>query len=127
MANIQHFAINADDVPRARSFYEGVFGWRFRAWGPPKFFMIETAGPGEAQTVHGSLQGRRELIPGTKTVGFECTFSVESIDATAAAVLAHGGSVVIPKSIIPGVGTLMFFQDTEGNAFAAMQVDPQAE
>ena len=127
MANIQHFAINADDVPRARHFYEGVFGWRFRAWGPPKFFMIETAAPGETQTVHGSLQGRRELVPGAKTVGFECTFSVESIDATAAAVLAHGGSVVIPKSIIPGVGTLMFFQDTEGNAFAAMQVDPQAE
>jgi len=28
-ANVQHFAINADDIPRARRFYERVFGWRF--------------------------------------------------------------------------------------------------
>lgn len=121
MPNLFHFAINADDVPRARRFYEGVLGWRFHAWGPPKFYMIDTAAPGETQTVRGSLQGRRELVPGKPTVGFECTVRVPSIDATIAAVVAHGGSVVIPKSVIPGVGALAFFLDTEGNAFAAIE------
>ena len=31
MNELSHFAINADDVPAARAFYEKVFGWRFTA------------------------------------------------------------------------------------------------
>ncbi len=33
----------------------------------------------------------------------------------------------MPKSTITGVGTLFFFQDTEGNIAGAMQYDEQAE
>jgi hypothetical protein len=121
MPNLYHFAINADDVPRARRFYERVFAWTFNAWGPPKFYMIEGAG------ISGSLQGRRELVPGQSTIGFECTIAVPSVDDTHAAVLAAGGRVVMQKSIIVGVGALMFFADTEGNVFGAIQPDAQAE
>src|ERR1700731_2639709 len=56
---VRHFAINADDIDRARSFYERVFGWRFNAWGPPNFYQIDTGTP-----PYGALQGRRELVPG---------------------------------------------------------------
>ena len=31
------------------------------------------------------------------------------------------------RSVIVGVGTLMFFADSEGNAFGAMQYDARAE
>jgi predicted enzyme related to lactoylglutathione lyase len=121
MPNLYHFSINADDVGRAQRFYERVFAWKFKAWGPPKFYMIEGAG------MRGSLQGRRELIAGQKMIGFECTIAVASIDDTHAAVLAAGGRVVLQKSIIVGVGALMFFEDTEGNVFGAIQPDDQAE
>ena len=124
MAHLAHFAINADDVARAKRFYEQVFGWTITAWGPPKFYQIATGGP---HPVRGALQGRRALLPGQRTVGFECTLSVESIDDTAKAVLANGGKTIMEKSVIVGVGTLMFFQDPEGNAFGAMQFDPGAE
>jgi predicted enzyme related to lactoylglutathione lyase len=127
MPNVYHFAINADDVPRARRFYEQALGWKFSAWGPPKFYMIETNGQGEEPSIRGSLQGRRELLPGQKTIGFECTIAVPSIDDTTAAVLAAGGRVVMQKSIIVGVGALMFFEDTEGNVFGAIQPDSEAE
>ena len=127
MPNLAHFAINADDVPRARAFYERVFGWTFSAWGPPNFYQIKTNAPGEPPGVLAALQGRRALAAGQRTIGFECTIAVSSIDDTATAVLAHGGTVVLPKSIIVGVGALMFFQDTEGNVFGAMQYDPRAE
>ncbi len=127
MPNLYHFAINADDVPRARQFYERAFGWTFSAWGPPKFYMIQTNAEGEPAGIHGSLQGRRELLPGGRMTGFECTIAVPSIDATAQAVVAAGGKIVLEKSIIAGVGALMFFQDTEGNVFGAIQPDAQAE
>jgi predicted enzyme related to lactoylglutathione lyase len=125
MGNVRHFAINADDLPRARRFYGDVFGWRFEAWGPPGFFMIAT---GEDDGPRGSLQQRRELVPGTRMAGFECTIAVEEdVDRVAAKVKAAGGRVVMDKATIPGVGDLIFFQDPEGNLAGAMRYDPQAE
>lgn len=119
MGNVRHFAINADDVPRARRFYEQVFGWRFEPWGPPGFFMIatgdETPGP------RGSLQGRRELVPGRRTTGFECTIAVDDVDEVAAAVVANGGRILMEKATIPGVGDLIWFEDSEGNVAGAMR------
>jgi len=120
---LAHFSINADDCDRARAFYSAVFGWKFSAWGPPKFYQIEAPG----SNVLGALQGRRELVKGTRTVGFECSFGVPSIDACEKAVKANGGKVVLERSVIVGVGTLMFFQDPEGNVFGAMQYDAAAE
>ena len=29
--------------PRARDFYQKVFGWEFEPWGPPNFYLIKTA------------------------------------------------------------------------------------
>src|SRR5689334_4294404 len=102
MANdLRHFAINADDVTRARRFYEKVFGWTTEPWGPPKFFLITTS-PGEP--VRGALQGRRELLPGKKMHGFECTIAVDDVDKIANAVRAQGGRIVMEKTTLAGVG-----------------------
>lgn len=124
MPSLAHFAINADDIERARRFYETVFDWKFNAWGPPGFYQIDT---GDKSAVRGALQGRRELIKGVKMTGFEGTISVKSIDATEKAVKKAGGKIVLQRSVIVGVGTLMFFEDTEGNVFGAMQYDSSAE
>lgn len=126
-ANLHHFAINADDVPRARAFYERVFGWRFEAWGPPGFFMIDTGGASEPAAVHGSLQGRREIVPGERINGLECTFRVPDVDSTVEAIVAGGGQVVMPKVLIPTVGWLVFFKDTEGNVLGAIQPAPESK
>src|SRR5215471_7737418 len=114
MANdLKHFAINADDVDRARRFYEKVFGWRVEPWGPPGFFLVKTSGSSAA--VMGALQGRRELLPGQRMVGFECTVGVEDVDRIAKSVKDNGGKIIMEKTTIVGVGDLIFFQDTEGN------------
>ena len=126
MPHVAHFAINADDVSRAKRFYERVFGWKFTAWGPPGFYQIDMGAAAPA-AVLGALQGRRELVKGQKTIGYECTISVPSIDDTIKAVLANGGKTVLEKSVIVGVGALAFFQDPEGNAFGAIQFDRRAE
>ena len=122
MNEISHFAINADDVPAARAFYEKVFGWRFTAFGPPDFYRIETpSGPG------GALQKRRELVEDQSTIGYECTIGVADVDATAAAVTVTGGRIVMPRTTIAGVGHLIFFTDPAGNVVGAMEYDAAAE
>ena len=36
---------------------------------------------------------------------------------------ANGGKIVMPKFTIPTVGTLIFFEGTEGTVIGAMQYD----
>ena len=130
-APLRHFAINADDVPRARRFYENVFGWTFEPWGPPEFFMIGpiafTPAEREAAGVQGSLQRRRELAPGLVLHGFECSFAVEDVQRVVQAVRANGGRILMEPTILTGIGELIFFQDTEGNVVGAMRYDDKAE
>jgi predicted enzyme related to lactoylglutathione lyase len=125
-ANVKHFSINADDVPRARRFYEGAFDWKFKPWGPPDFFLI-TTGDTKDPGLEGALQQRRTIVEGKPIYGYECTISVTSIDETVAAVEKHGGKIVMPRFVIPAVGTLIFFQDTEGNIVGAMQYNENAQ
>ncbi len=117
MANhVRFFAITADDVERARKFYEAVFGWTFQDWGPPGFYLIEGAG------LAGALQGRREpLRKGASAI--EITVGVDDIDETARKVVAAGGAITMQKSHIETVGTLIHFTDTEGNEIGAMKYD----
>lgn len=119
-ARFRHFAINADDVPRARGFYERVFGWTFDPWGPPDFYQTKNAGEGFL----GALQGRRELQPGAVMRGFEATMGVEDIGKTLAVVTGRGGQVVMGPVRLMGVGELAFFKDTEGNFMGVMQYEP---
>lgn len=123
--NVRHFAINADDTDRAQRFYTRVFGWQFSAWGPPDFYKIDTGTPDEPG-IFGALQKRRELIDGERMTGFECSIFVPDVDAVAAAVVANGGTIIMPKAKIPTVGHLIWFRDTEGNVAGAMQLDPSS-
>ena len=70
--NIAHFDVHADDVERARKFYERVFEWRFSAWGPPNFFMIATGNESDPG-IHGAVHDRP--TDGHRCVGFECTIA----------------------------------------------------
>jgi predicted enzyme related to lactoylglutathione lyase len=119
-ATLRHFAINADDVPRAKAFYETVFGWGFQAWGPPDFYQAPNAGLGG---VMGALQGRREIEDGVRMTGPEVTLAVDDIVATQAAIQANGGRLLSKPFHIHGVGTLVWFADSEGNILGAMQYD----
>lgn len=121
--NIAHFAINAADVEHARRFYESVFGWTFQAWGPPGFYLIQTGDGG----IQGALQQRRAIVPGLEINGYECTVSVPSVDAAAAAIEANGGRVVMQKVTLSGIGRLIFFQDPDGNVAGAMEYDATAQ
>ncbi len=95
-ARVRHFAIHADDVGRARRFYEAVFDWRFEPWGPPDFYQVRNAG------LMGALQQRHDPLTGTGMRGFEITIGVDDLEASIAKVRAHGGrAVVLMKPSLP--------------------------
>lgn len=115
---LAHFAIEADDVDRAKAFYESVFGWDFNPWGPPGFYQIAGAG------VHGALQQRREPMPDGRK-GMELTFAVDSLETTSKRVVNSGGSIASDVFSIPSVGRLVEILDTEGNVVLIMQYEPE--
>ena len=122
MPRVSHLAINAADAAATREFYARVFGWHFEPWGPPGFYRIGADDP-DGPGVTAAIQQRRELVPGTPTVGFECTVAVDDLTRTVADVLAAGGEVLQERVTIPGVGDLVWCRDNAGNAFGAMQYD----
>jgi len=115
--DVAHFAIHADDCHRAKRFYEQVFGWTFEPWGPPDFWRIHTSPKG----IFGALQKRRVPVTGSGMIGYECSISVDDINTIAEAVETHGGTITHPPFLIENVGTLIMFEDTEGNVVGAMQ------
>jgi predicted enzyme related to lactoylglutathione lyase len=120
-AVLRHFAINASDVDAARRFYGTVFDLHCTPWGPPGFFHLDS-GPADVQ---GALQQRRDLVE-VQTRGFECTFAVDDVRATARAAVAAGGRVLMEPTTIEGVGALVWLADPDGNAVGAMQYEADA-
>jgi predicted enzyme related to lactoylglutathione lyase len=121
--HIRHFAVHADDVDRARAFYEAVFGWRFEPWGPPNFYLIRT-GPAEDHGLQGALQERQQPLTGAGMRGYECTIGVDDLDAVLALIPRFGGTIASAPFVIEGVGRLAFIHDTEANRVGVMQYDP---
>lgn len=118
--HVVHFDLQADDVERARRFYEQVFGWRFEAFGPPDFYLIRT-GSDDETTVHGSVSKREQPVAAGGRSGFECTISVEDLAPIKTAIEANGGVIVMDEYEIVGVGRMIRFHDSEGNSVCAMR------
>jgi predicted enzyme related to lactoylglutathione lyase len=114
---VAHFEIECDDVERAKRFYERVFGWKIRAWGPPNYYLIDSSTAG----IGGDLRERQHR--GAGNCGFVCTITCEDLKATMSAVVAHGGAIAAPEYRIDGVGNLAYVTDTEGNRIGLMQQD----
>src|SRR3954447_20067571 len=111
-----HFAINADDLPATRAFYEGAFGWRFEEYMPGFVRTHDAGGP------IGAIQGRRDLLE-TPTNALEVTFEVEDVDKFSARAVALGGRVLIPRAPFRGVGELAFVPAPSGNVVGAIRYE----
>ena len=122
---LSHFALYIDDMDRAMEFYQSVFDWGFKSYGPDDFRQI-TTGDTENEEVIGALQSRKYSPVREKVIGMEGTIEGRSVDSIINAVKEGGGTVVMPKTAIPGVGWLTKFLDTEGNLVCAMETDENA-
>lgn len=83
-------------------------------------YWLATTGSGEPG-INGGLGLRQS--PGDKTFN---SIGVTDADECARKVAAGGGKVTTPKMALPGIGWLVWCQDTEGNAFGVFQEDAAA-
>ena len=123
MARVVHFELAVDDPDRAAAFWRDAFGWEVRhfADGPQDYWLVDT-GDGELG-INGGLF-RRQDFPAS--VGTVCTLDVEDCAAAVSAVEAAGGSVLMPRMAVNGVGWLAYCRDTEGTVFGVMEATAAA-
>jgi predicted enzyme related to lactoylglutathione lyase len=117
---VVHFEIPADDVARARSFYEKTFGWTIKQFpmppGGPEYYGVTTRKKGE-DGIDGGLMKRN--MPGQPFANY---VSVKSIDDFNDKIQTNGGVIVMPKQeIAPGMGWIAVFKDPEGNMMGLHQ------
>lgn len=111
--SVVHFEIPADDVARAKAFYEKTFGWKIKLFPMPageEYFGVTTRKKDEPG-IDGGMMKRK--MPGQPFTNY---ISVKSIDAMNRSVQANGGVVVLPKQEIgKGMGWISAFKDPENN------------
>jgi predicted enzyme related to lactoylglutathione lyase len=122
MPRVVHFEIPADDPERAAKFYGKVFDWKITTWGGPEDYWLATTGPDTETGINGAIAKRGESLRSTTN-----TIAVSSVDDFSQKIVAAGGKVLSPKTLIPGVGQFAYCQDTEGNAFGILQPDMPAK
>ena len=124
-----HFEIQAADPQRAIRFYSALFSWTFSKWDAPQDYWLIKTGEADTKGIDGGLLPRRGAPPAVMQAvnAFVCTVDVADLDAAARRIGELGGSVVVPKMAIPGVGWLAYAHDTEGNIFGIMQFDSAAK
>ena len=114
--SIVHFEIPADNLKRAKKFYEKLFGWKITDPWKMNYFMVETKDKGK-DGINGGLMARQN--PGQPFMNY---VAVDSIDAYSKKVVKAGGAIALPKMEIgKGMGWVAAFKDTEGNLMGLHQ------
>ncbi len=113
---VAYFELPADDVTRASTFYNTVFGWNTPPMGNGGVFALTTAAddmgnPTEAGGINGDISPRSKGLDRPLIM-----ILVDSVDAQLQAVQDAGGKVVHPPQKEAEFGLVWaVFSDTEGN------------
>jgi predicted enzyme related to lactoylglutathione lyase len=120
MDKVVHFEIPVEDAARAKEFYRSIFDWQLddMDMGGGNVYTTVTTTPIDEQSriptepgaINGGLMQRSPDTPAPVI-----TIGVAAIDDALKKIEADGGSVVQPRTEIPGMGAFAYFKDSEGN------------
>jgi uncharacterized protein len=126
MQTIVYFQIPADDIERSKEFYNQLFGWKI-----DKSPESNTPEGMENWTVTTDDKGNKALaggmskraMPQQQITNF---IDVKSIDEYSSKSEKLEGKVVVPKTVVPGMGYYAVCVDTENNSFGIFESNENA-
>jgi uncharacterized protein len=110
-----HIEIPADDLDRAKRFYNEVFGWELASMGGFEDYLVYRVG-----SVGGGI-GKRGKTAGKVIRNY---ITVDSLDEAEPIVKRAGGKILQPRSDVPQMGQYTVVADSEGNEIAIWQDAP---
>jgi uncharacterized protein len=108
--NVVHVEIPAADVPAASKFYQDLFGWKMEHAAEFDYTMWE-----DGSGYGGGFNKVSEETPAGQVLVY---IHSDDIEADLKKVEELGGTVVQPKTEIPGTGWFAQFKDPTGNVLA---------
>jgi uncharacterized protein len=136
LPTIVHFEIPANDIERAKKFYNDLFGWKIEKWPgtdgsqltsaatgqPMEYWLITTTDDKGNKALGGGMMKRQ--MPEHKVTNY---IGVKSIDEYKSKVEKLGGKVLAPKHTVSGMGYFALCLDTENNPFAIWESNESAK
>lgn len=117
---IAHHELNTSDLAGAKKFYGAVFGWTFDD---------VPMGDGAVYSMVKSKEGvpfggfSTNPMPGAPSAWLNYA-SVASLAKTLGKIEKNGGTVLVPATVIPNMGSFAVFQDPQGATFAIWEAAP---
>jgi predicted enzyme related to lactoylglutathione lyase len=124
MNKLKHFYIHSSDTDKAKAFYEKIFDWKCNSFPESDEYYQISASDG---SIIGAISSRRYNPDKKDIFGYECSISVDDVEATIQTVEESGGKTIMGKTLIPGVGWIAKFLDPDGNLFCAISYDEGAK
>lgn len=112
MNTVCHVEFDSTDLERSQRFYEGLFGWKFRA------FTDQMVVFGTDEGHVGGLERVDRVTAGSSP---SVWFDVDDLDAYVAKVNGLGGNLLREKSRVPHVGWSAQVADPDGNPVGLVQ------
>ena len=122
MGKVVHFEIPADNLARAKKFYNTVFGWELQDFPEMEYTMVRTTDtdqngmPKTPGAINGGMLQREDPVRAPVV-----TISVENMDEATATIEKNGGKIIRPKMPVGDMGFAAYFKDTEGNVVGLWQ------
>jgi len=123
VSTIVHFEIPAKNVNKLKSFYEKLFEWKIVKMPNDfiEYWAIETV-PTDNSGMLTRLGVNGGMYKKQSDANIPLNYvAVENIDKALIEVVKLGGSVIMGKQEVPGVGYTASIRDPEGNPIAMIQ------
>ena len=113
------YELQTHDPDAAKAFYDAVIGWTVAAPppGPMDYRMIETGGG----PVGGVMRLSDEMTAGGAKPGWMVYIGVDDVEASAKAIEAAGGAIVMGPWDLPDIGRMAVATDPQGVPFYIMR------
>jgi len=122
-SRVVHFELPADNLERAKTFYQKAFGWDISQFPGMEYHMVNTAEidkqtqmPKAVGAINGGMTKRNNEVKNTVI-----TVDTQDIDAALKNIEKLGGKTVQKKQPVADMGFTAYFKDTEGNIVGLWQ------
>ena len=121
-----YFDLTVPDLRQAKEFFERVLGWRFEKFDMPYEYYRIQAGSETEPGIDGGIGAVKDApLTGGNPLTL-LTVPVPNLDEVLALVAKAGGTVVEPRTPIPGIGWYATCAEPGGLKFGVIQADPLA-
>lgn len=106
---VVHWELWSKDAARVSDFYAKVFDWKITHHPEMNYRMADTGGQGG---INGGIMTPDQSGPWPGNMSFY--IDVDDLDAYGKKIVAAGGTLVVEKQQVPGMGSFTLFADPDG-------------